>query len=343
MYQDRGEDWHSRVARLMMQAWEDRRHDWKAQLKRMPLLPLRSATLQSAASDDTKVYFPEIDSIPIPQDISLPVILLAAAANLDCRKLYKTLGVTEADPQRVRQLIMKKNYFLRESGLNVVQSCSHFRYLHQMHPRDRVNGEEQNSIIIFDHKERAKWPKIEFVYLPGEGEWSPAALLQTPQSSDQTTDFEELDVSFVHPAYLQDAPQPPPDYAETWPNWLYQTAWVEQRFQIFTERDHVTDKAKTFSKEWLYITKHWPGKLITHFHQNWQVPENKKLWEADELGTKLTRELELLCTDGARHALQTTFLAVPPLLARCASLLADVNAIPFLKLEPLLQDSDVHE
>jgi hypothetical protein len=75
--------------------------------------------------EDPKVFFPEIDSTPIPQDINFPMVLLAAAANPDCRKLYETLGVTPADPEKFRELIMDKHHFWKEKGLDVTMSSSH--------------------------------------------------------------------------------------------------------------------------------------------------------------------------------------------------------------------------
>jgi hypothetical protein len=119
--------------------------------------------------EDQKVLFLEIDSIPIPRDINLPIILPAAAANPDCRKLYETLGVTSEDTEKVRKLIMDKHNFWKEKRLDVTMSSSHLRYLYRMHSRDTIDGEEQDVIVVFDHKERAKHPKKEYVY-PGEGE-----------------------------------------------------------------------------------------------------------------------------------------------------------------------------
>jgi hypothetical protein len=150
-------------------------------------------------------------------------------------------------------------------------------------------------------------------------------------------------VSFIHSAYLQDPPPAPTGSAKTWIDWLYEVIWVEEVIQVFTKRDHVVDEAKEFSAEWLFVTKHWSDKVIARFHQNWQEPKVRNLWEADECGTNLARELEVLCVDNARHPLQSTFLPLPSLLARCESLMADVDAIPFLKLGSPLQDSDVHE
>jgi hypothetical protein len=337
--QDRDEDWHSRAAKLMMQAWEDKSHNWKGKLRALPLLPLHSVAFQLVTSDSVKVFFPELNGIPIPQDINLPMILPAAAANPECRKLYKVLGTTTADPNKVRGLIMEKHRFWRELKLDVMTSCSHLRYLYQMHPQNPMDGEEQASIIVFDQKKRPKQPKQEYVYLPGEDEWSPGKLLELAKS----VDFQELDVSFIHPTYLLDQPPIPNGFGKTWIDWLCEVIWLEERVQLFTERDNVTDKPKIFSEEWLWVVKHKSEKAIARFIQNWEKPRSRRLWEADEHGTNLARKLEVLCMDNTRHQLQSTFLPLPVLLARYQNLMADINGISFLKLESPLQDSEIHD
>jgi hypothetical protein len=145
------------------------------------------------------------------------MVLLAAAANSDCRKLYETIGITPADPEKVRKLIMGKHYFWKERGLDATMSNSHLRYLYQMYPQNRIYGEGLDTIAVLDHKERAKHPKKEYMYLPGENEWSLSKLLQP----FQTAIFQELDVSFIRPAYLQNPPPTPTGFAKTWIDWLY--------------------------------------------------------------------------------------------------------------------------
>ncbi|KAH7006858.1 hypothetical protein EDB80DRAFT_893373 [Ilyonectria destructans] len=138
-YQNRDEDWQSRVARRVLGAWEDQREDWKDALKTMPLLPLASGLLRAPADLSSKVYFPDIDGIPIPPDVSLVMILPAAAANPDCRKLYQALGVVSADSATVRSLLSPKGTSARQtsgppSAPEAVVPDTHLEYLYLMHP-----------------------------------------------------------------------------------------------------------------------------------------------------------------------------------------------------------------
>ncbi|KAL6399631.1 uncharacterized protein AUP68_17036 [Ilyonectria robusta] len=140
-YQNRDEDWHSRVARWVLGAWEDRLEDWKDALKTMRLLPLASRQLLALANVSSTVYFSDIDGIPIPPDVSLVMIHPAAAANPDCRKLYQALGVVSADRATVRALLSPKNTSARQtsgppSAPEVAVPDTHVEYLYLMHTGD---------------------------------------------------------------------------------------------------------------------------------------------------------------------------------------------------------------
>ncbi|KPM37949.1 hypothetical protein AK830_g8628 [Neonectria ditissima] len=139
VFLDRDEDWHSRVARWILHAWEDKHQGWKDALKTMALLPLASGQFRSSADLTPKVYFPDINGIPIPPDVPLGMILPAAAANPDCRKLYQALGVITADAATVRAMLsLKGNDSDETSATSPVSKVSdtHLEYLYLMHPGD---------------------------------------------------------------------------------------------------------------------------------------------------------------------------------------------------------------
>lgn len=140
-FENRDEDWHSRVARWVLGAWEDRLEDWKDALKTMRLLPLASGQLLTPANANSKVYFPDIDGIPIPPDVALVMIHPAAAANPDCRKLYQALGVVSADRETVRALLSPKKTSAQQisdppSAPEVAVPDTHLEYLYLMHTGD---------------------------------------------------------------------------------------------------------------------------------------------------------------------------------------------------------------
>lgn len=339
LYETRDENWHSRVAGLVLDAWNSlpERADT---LRRMPLLPLSSGILQSRLMD-ANVFFPDIDGISIPQDLNISMILPAAAANADCRKLYKALGVTTADHYKIQTLIVDKHrrWEVRtfENALDFTTSNNHLRYLYQISPKLKLTGPQQDAIVVFDHKGRARHPQEEYVYIPGGDEGSPTRLLQKFPSMDS----EEVDVSFIHPVYLLDPPPTPRGSAIDWEGWLFGTIYLETNVQLFSKRSHITDQPKTITKEWAYVVKHWPTQMVTRLLQKW--PDNKKFWQPDKIGTKLVCELDVLCVDGTRLPLQNTFLPMPQLLALSGKLLSNPKAIPFLELAAPLEEFDIDD
>ncbi|KAF2791877.1 hypothetical protein K505DRAFT_326545 [Melanomma pulvis-pyrius CBS 109.77] len=340
VYHDRDEDWNSRMAKLIMQVLDDKDQHWMEKVRVMPLLPLCSGTFQSPLSTDPVVFFPDINGTPIPEDLDLAMILSAAAANPDCRKLYETLGVKTASLEKVRTLIINKHRSWKQRGLNVTMASSHLRYLYQTDQVSPVSAKERDDVVVvFDQKERAKYPVKEYVYLPGEGDLSPGNLLRPTE----TTEPEEPDVSFIHPAYLQDPPTTPTGYEQSWNEWLYKCMYLEEKVQIFTDRARGPVQVRVFTREWLFLAKHRSDKVVARLQSHWKVPEIRKLWETEKSGTLLVREVEVTCASGARHQLQNTFVPFPSLLARCGTFLTDVNAIPFLKLSSPLEDSEAHE
>jgi hypothetical protein len=335
-YQHRDEDWHSRIAKLIVLIWDDRKSDWKKELRNLPLLPLSNGVFQSSSNLSARsVYFPDIDGTPVPQDINIDVILPAAAANLECRKLYTALGAEKVTPAVVRNLIVTKHRSWATTGLDVEMGNNHLRYLYQMWTKDPILSNEHDIIVVFDQKERARHPKVEYVYIPGEGDWSPDNLLKPPEN----TEPEDYDLSFIHPLYLQDEPEPPNGYDKNWKDWLYNTICIETMVMIFTVRSPIpNDPNLALSKEWLVFNKHRSDMMVSFLQSRW--PVSGKIWEQDQIGSKLIRELEVLCLSGEKHTLQGTFLPLPSLLARCEHSLNNVNAVPFVKLSCSLEDSD---
>jgi hypothetical protein len=130
-YRHRNEDWHSRMAKLIVLIWDDRKIDWKRELRNLPLLPLSNGLFQSSSKLSARsVYFPDIDGTPVPQDINIDMILPAAAANLECRKLYTALGAEQVTPAVVRNLIVTKHRSWATTGLGVEMGNNHLRYLY---------------------------------------------------------------------------------------------------------------------------------------------------------------------------------------------------------------------
>ncbi|KAK7408636.1 hypothetical protein QQX98_009200 [Neonectria punicea] len=145
IYLDRHEDWQSRVARWILRAWEDGRQEWRDALKTMKLIPLTSGQFRSPADTTLPVYFPDIDGTPIPHDVPLDIVLPAAAANPDCRKLYQALGVVSADSATIKALLAVKQTPTDEVSKTPSVSKSD---AHLMHPGDDMFNDETSDLTL---------------------------------------------------------------------------------------------------------------------------------------------------------------------------------------------------
>lgn len=338
LYDNRDEDWHSRLARLILQAWNDKAYSWRDRLRNMQLLPVRSRQVQSPTTSGL-VYFPDVYGVLIPGDLELSMIAPEAATNPDCRKLYEALGVRKAEPFIIRQKILQKHRLPNYGGIDIPTARNHLRYLYQLFPRDPISGQDKDAIVLFDHKARPRHPLRAFLYFRGDGEFDLTAKLLPPFPPG----VPDPDIPFVHPSYMDDPPPTPDGYDKAWPDWLFRIFWIQDKVQFFT----IPDPAKAhpgqkqgLTPEILYIAKHYSGALITHTRTKFQIREERKIWDSDELRAELFRRVKFECVGGSRRALEETFVPLPALLRHCGSTLADVQAVPFLKLDEELKDSD---
>ena len=337
-FEDRDEDWHARLARLILKLWNSQSFGWKKTLKSLPLLPLLSKEVRVPSEELSDVFFPDIDGVPVPEDLDIPMILPAAAANPDCRKLYEILGVKKVEPHMVRTMIITMYENVEQvAKLDVAKSVSHLRYLYRLEPKDMINKDEQEALIIFDHKERVRHPRQEYVYLPGEGDWSPGNLLQPPFPPNAP----EVDASLIHPMYLEDPPDPSEGNTKSWLDWLFHAVYCEEKIQLFTVRNPDAEAQKTYSPEYLFIIQTRPEQALTRLMTNFQKPEVKKLWVEDKIGSKLMSQNEFLCMDGVRRSLEDSFLPLAPLLLACEENAVRPETMPILKLNGPILDADL--
>ncbi|KAF4995739.1 hypothetical protein FGRMN_4946 [Fusarium graminum] len=338
-FDDRDEDWHSRFACMISKMWNDKEHDLRSAICHMPLIPLATGNIEqvSPRGATRSFYNPSIQGILVPGDLGYPTIFSAAIANPDCLKLYEALGMQSLTFQQVREKIVSIYRNTSEvAKITVTMSRNHLVFLYRMEPVDMINKNEQEFMIIFDQRERMKHPKHEYVYLPGEGDWSPGNLLNPPYPDG----LEGPDVSLIHPIYLENQPSPSVGNGKSWMEWLFHCVYCEERIQMFTTRDPPAEADKIYSPEYRYITRAWPGRALHRLLENFQSPDLKKLWLEDRKGSVLMRRMEFLCTDNVRRPLEEALLPLPRLLEKCLSS-TSLESMPFLKLDKPIQADDV--
>ncbi|PNP81519.1 hypothetical protein FNYG_05194 [Fusarium nygamai] len=339
-FEDRDEDWHARLARLVLKAWNDTQADGKTAIRLMKLIPLASGDFRTATRNgkNEEFYDNMIDDIPIPGDLDFPMLLPAAAANPDCRKLYKIFGPKTLNFQQVREKII--NMYkdpAQVAKLDLAKSRNHLVFLYRIEPKDFIRIEEQEFMVVFDQKLRIKHTKHEYVYLPGEGPVAPGKYLNPPFPEG----LEPPDVSLLHPSYLEDPPTPSAGNEKSWTKWLFEIIYCEKKIQLFSVRNPPPEADKTYSPEYQFLIKAYPGVTLLRLMANFQEPDIKKQWVEDKKGTALMRRTEFLCTDGLRHPLEEALLPLPKLLEACEKSFAPIDNMPFLKLDEPMKDEDV--
>ncbi|KAM0337890.1 hypothetical protein ACHAPU_011494 [Fusarium lateritium] len=338
-FDDRDEDWHSRVACMILKLWNDPEHDLKGAIRHMHLIPLASQKMEQVSKQGVTCAFncPSMHGILVPDDLGYPMIFPPALANRDCRRLYETFGMKPLAVQQVREKIISIYRNPSEvAKLDVAMSRNHLVFLYQMEPTGMISKDEQEFMIIFDQRERIKLPKHEYVYLPGDGVWSPGNLLNPPFPDG----IEGPDASLIHPTYLENQPSPSAGNGKSWMEWLFHCVYCEERIQMFTKRDPPAEADKTYSPEYRYITRAWPGRALYRLLENFQSPDLKKLWLEDKKGSALMRRMDFLCTDGVRRPLEEALLPLPQLLERCLSFVP-LESMPFLRLDEPMKEDDM--
>ncbi|KAM0240802.1 hypothetical protein ACHAP5_007837 [Fusarium lateritium] len=337
-FEDRDEDWHARLARLILKLWNDTQNDWKTAIRELHLIPLVSRDLKQPTMTKCVFYEPAIEGIPIPDDLDFPMLLPAAAANPDCRKLYDVFDPQVLIFQQVREKIITMYQDPAEvAKLDVAKSRNHLVFLYRMEPKDFIGKDEQEFMVVFDQKLRIKHPKKEYVYLPGNGPVAPGKILNPPFPDG----LELPDVSLLHSAYLEDQPTPAAGNERSWTEWLFHIIYCEKKIQLFSVRDPPPEADKTYSPEYKFLVQAWPGLTLHRLMLNFQKPTVKKEWLEDKKGSALMRRMEFLCTDGVRHPLEETLLPLTKLLESCEKCFASVDSMPFLKLDEPMKDDDI--
>jgi hypothetical protein len=130
------EDWHSRVASLLIRALKDsdRLERIKAWIRELALIPLQNGSLSHNLEND--VYFP-IDLLghPIPLDLVLKLVDEHAFANDSRKTLYEALQVEYCEPEFIIKKIERK--YNTPFGVNLENSVSHLKYLYWNLPREQ--------------------------------------------------------------------------------------------------------------------------------------------------------------------------------------------------------------
>jgi hypothetical protein len=103
------DDWHDRLARVLLIVFQNpqTQSELLPRLKTLPLIPVGGQ--QWTSITDQALFFPHSNGMPIPLDLGLRLVEYNAIQNATRKTLFTKLGVVDADPIVVRNLILEKH------------------------------------------------------------------------------------------------------------------------------------------------------------------------------------------------------------------------------------------
>ena len=344
-YQARDEHWHSLVARWILKAWNDTTGNWRNILKRLPLLPLSSGNFLTPAHSKLRIYFPDINGIPIPCDLSLIILDQEAATNPDCRRLYEALGVVTCDFTAVRTLILNKHSTWASSPragptISLHTSIGHLQFMYQSNS-DAIDNRPFTA-VVFDQDGNAKIPRQERVYLPGISEWSIEKRLFPLRNLPGYSEIKS-GISILHEAYMKDLPKRSTGYTGAWMEFLSTVVQLEPSLvQIERLPGTARDVDFALTPEWSFVKDHRPDWFISRLKTEFCSSPSITDRSLSPFNTTAIRNITLECTNGFTKPLCQSFLPLPSLLFQCGNWFHGdpIAILPFLKLEKPLTEAD---
>lgn len=312
------EDWHSALADLLC-SWFDGGFTEAARLKTLPLIPLRDGSWTSAASDP--VYFPITKGIAIPESLNIRVIQSTAISNIARERLFKHLGVSEADVTTVRALILKKiNWLFDTYAPRDYQACLHYLYLTHW-PRIATTA-ELGKVVVVDNRGDRRRPHETDIYLPGTTHLFSLESLLTPNGAAPG-----FFVPFIHDIYLKNAPEKPDPDHPSWERWLFVFVGIREQLRF------VNGSGESLSEVVMYVHQYRPELFLGLLRYLWgsassEVRENQKLRQNIK-----ALSAKDLCGVSSAISLRHTWLPFENLRQRVSLYMDLPEHFPFLKID----------
>ncbi|CAH0025380.1 unnamed protein product [Clonostachys rhizophaga] len=263
----RSQSWHSRAA-IPLAKWAIH-PDFKtgaASIRTLPLIPLKNGNWTSLSSG--QVYLPITHSIPIPLDLGYRLVDPRALVNPDREKLFKHIGVVEAEVSQIQNSI-EVRYNTSGQTITLEQSISHLHYLYLTH-HDGNKRSKVDNLLIYTEDRRLIDPRRFYVYIANDHPYGPKRLLEPTKTAPGHP------VTYLHSSYFENPPANGSSLL-SWEDWLYTFVGIQRRLPVTNGVDKLSDPFE-------YIAKHRPDRFIDTLEFLWKnqstaVRENKNIKE----------------------------------------------------------------
>ena len=331
--------WISRSATMLMRSFHTQNTAAEIiGLKALPLIPLQDGSWVSSAS--RPLLFPYSEGVPVPTDLSLPLVDPQALDNPVRLTLFTKLGVHNCVPEDVITLILEK--YNRWCDISLQSSVSHLRYLYWYLPEDRRNLaktvylKDQISLPIYRSsitlgKKVMEDIIVDDIYFDTDGIYDARRLSMPVKLGSKICPGFHL--RYLNQAYIDAVPSHVLRCGTSWEQWL-RLSGVRSSPRLVKWSTHAT-----LSKFFDYILKWRNESLVGVLKAHWA--SYKRL---DGLDTPpvidALREAAVPTKDGTDAPLHTTYLPLPKLVKLCKDFDVQVDqGMRFLKLPVELDDN----
>jgi len=303
------DDWHTRVAKLLLLPWERGWDDKQAELRGLALIPLQDGSWANAADGD--LLYGTIGAIRIPAGLGFRLVPTALASNRTRRVLFDELGVRQADCNMVRARILSQQGRAYRSD----SSREFLKFLYLTH-ETRSDDEPLVSLCIIDRAHGPRLPAQQDVYLRDNHSYGAESLLGAAS-------MPLFDAFFIHPIYLKNPPSPPSTASPTWTEWLHDYVGVRRHVRLLS-RD-----GAALSRECKHIAENQGGKLLGFLKHVWPV-EGPIVANNATIREEL-RGLLVPCTKGTSEKLSRCYMPLEE-LQRVRERFAEDEIVNFIDL-----------
>ncbi|GLA57778.1 hypothetical protein AtubIFM55763_003057 [Aspergillus tubingensis] len=309
------DDWHSRVAKLLMSAYQERPKSVSA----LAIIPLTNGEWRSSTSIKThRIYHSHCNGYLIPE-VNMPLVDPRAEKNPDRERLFSQLGVKNPKVSRVRDAVIRTSYN-KTVDLDESRAQLEFLYLTAHLDRRIDSAHFYSDMDLIDQQNRYREPDSHTFYFPGKDLYSAEQLL-TPTKPYGSGKSSRPGVYILHSRYMEPLPIKPIGERRTWMTWLSESLQVRNTIPI-------TDSNR-LSPECTFIAEHHPEKFVGFLVKNWKFDSallgKRKL--IDEL-----LKLKVVCESGSSYSLGETYIPIPE-ISYLRKFLRDEDDFPWLKTD----------
>lgn len=336
------EDWHTDAAKMLSYIAGRADPSFLDRLHRLTLLPIRQPTPRATSWVASKslvnfFFFAKSNAgMCIPEDVYSWVLEPEASKNQARVELFQRLGVSMADKDLVRRMILDRHrVYLEEPPSTVVTPGRIDRLFSQLYYLCKTQGPvstgEQRQVALVDNHSR--WwssASVQPLYLPDHNPYGPHELLRkTGPGVESGSGAPGLEARFLNTYLFLIKPETSDLDQHALLRWLTRHARVRDQLMLV---NRTTDQ---LSPECTYVARNRPEKFLGFLHHVWPF-EGQEVKESQNKLREL-RSLAVLCHGDQLVPFPNTYLPLADLRDRCDSFLEPGHTFPFLKIQEPMQ------